>query len=443
MSRTLAAFAVDHDVASIPGDVIAEAKRSLVNFVGCAVGGAPHATVEIALRALGPHVPGPHRLLGRRERLDPFHAALVNGMSSAVLDFDATQAKFTNIHPSGPVVPAVLAVAGMRPVTGRDALAATIVGVEVACRVANGLFDRDNPGWHVTGVAGGFGAAAAAGRLLGLDADRMVHAFSIAATQAAGLREMYGTMCKSFTPGRTAQNGLTAALLAEAGFDGAEHPIEGRTGFARVLTGRTDVAAITEGLGVRHEILLNTYKPFPCAIVTHAAIDGCLRLKHRHGLAPGDITRVHITVSPLAEKLAGKTNPATELEAKFSTVHLAALALTRGAVTARGIAAVDDPALLALRPHIETMVNEAFAKNAAAVTIETLSGAAYTERVESALGSLDNPMDDAALDEKFTGLAEPVLGAAQAARLLTLCRSVDALDDVSALLEAAAPHEKG
>ena len=191
--------------------------------------------MEIALATVA-EFSGPARasVLGRTQRLDMLHAALINGISSHVLDFDDTHLR-TVIHPSGPVAPALLALAETRPVPGKDLLLAFVLGVEVECRIGNGVCPSHyDQGWHVTATAGVFGAAAAAGKLLHLSETQMVQALGIAATQAAGLREMFGTHCKPFHPGRAAQNGLFAALLAARGFTSSAEAIEGRRGFARV-----------------------------------------------------------------------------------------------------------------------------------------------------------------------------------------------------------------
>ena len=187
--------------------------------------------------------------------MDVLHAALMNGISSHVLDFDDTHLK-TVIHPAGPVASAILALAETRPVSGRDFLHALVLGAEVECRIGNAVYPAHyDRGWHITGTTGVFGAAAASGRLLGLSEQQMRWAFGLAATQPVGLREMFGTMTKSFHPGRAAQNGLTAALLAKEGFTSSEVGIEGRTGWAHVLSTSCDYAQITRGLGEHYEIL--------------------------------------------------------------------------------------------------------------------------------------------------------------------------------------------
>lgn len=441
ITRRLAAYVVGSRFEDIPAEVRREAVRSLINFIGCSVAGSRHETVEAALAAvrdLG--ASGDAVVLGRSERLDGMNAALVNGISSAVLDFDATQFKRTNIHPSGPVLPPLLAFMTARAVSGAEFLHAYILAVEIACRLANGIFGEENPGWHVTGATGGIGAAAGVGRLIGLDVEKMAAAFGIAATQAGGLREMYGTMCKSFTPGRTAQNGYLAAMLAARGFDSAERGIEGDKGLAMVMTGRPPERDILRDLGARFEIMHNIYKPFACAIVSHAAIDGALRLRKAHALSADKLAGVRLVVSPPTLALAGKRDPRSGLESKFSVYQGVALALLYGDADPHRFedAYVLDPALAALRARVTAETDAKLAKDQAEVTIALIDGREVKTRVEHAVGSLVNPMSDADLDDKFRALCEEALPKERIERLLELCRGCEKLPDASVIAAAAA-----
>ena len=444
ITRGLAAYVVASRFEDIPADVRREGVRSLINFIGCSVAGSRHETVEAALAALKDlGASGEAVVLGRGERLDGMNATLINGISSAVLDFDATQFKRTNIHPSGPVLPPLLAFMTDRSVSGADFLHAYILAVEIACRLANGVFGDENPGWHVTGATGGIGAAAGVGRLLGLDAGKMANAFGIAATQAGGLREMYGTMCKSFTPGRTAQNGYLAAMLAARGFDSAERGIEGEKGLAMVMTGQPPEPEILEGLGERFEIMHNIYKPFACAIVSHAAIDGALQLRKTHSFTVDKIAHVHLLVSPPTLALAGKRDPRNGLESKFSIYQGVALALLYGDADPRRFEDVyaRDPALAALRARVSAETDMGLAKDQAEVTISLADGREVKTRIEHAVGSLVNPMSDTDLDDKFRGLCEETLPKQKIERLLELCRECEKLADASVIAAAAAAGE--
>jgi 2-methylcitrate dehydratase PrpD len=252
--------------------------------------------------------------------MDVLHAALVNGISSHVLDFDDTHLK-TVIHPAGPVASAILALAETRPVSGRDFLHALVLGAEVECRIGNAVYPAHyDRGWHITGTAGVFGAAAACGRLLGLSEQQMCWALGLAATQPVGLREMFGTMTKSFHPGRAAQNGFTAALLAKENFTSSEVGIEGRTAWAHVLSTACDFTQITNGLGEHFEISLNTYKPFACGVVLHPIIDACLQLRAANHLTPDAIDRVDIAVPPLVFELTGSAPRRRDSKASSASI---------------------------------------------------------------------------------------------------------------------------
>ena len=165
---------------------------------------------------------------------------------------------------------------------------AFILGFEAESRIGNSVYPAHyDVGWHITGTAGVFGAAVAIGKLIGLSEQQMIWAIGLAATQAAGLREMFGSMAKSLHPGRAAQNGYASALLAQAGFTSGEHGLEGPRGFAAVQAAKYDLSKITAGLGVDFDLRANTYKPFPCGIVNHPTIDGAIQIHHEHKLGAG------------------------------------------------------------------------------------------------------------------------------------------------------------
>ena len=331
-TRTLARFVIEHQSSQLPQNVRHDAVRSFLNWMGCAVGASRHETTERALAALAPFSGPPEAtVLGRTERLDIMHAALINGIASHTFDFDDTHLK-TVIHPSGPVASAVLALAERLPVSGEAFLHAFILGVEVECRIGNAVYpEHYDVGWHITGTAGVFGAAAATGRLLGLTEQQMVWALGLAATQASGLREMFGTMSKPFHPGNAARNGLLAALLAQRDFTSSDQGIEAKRGFANVLSTRFKPEEITERLGETWEISLNTFKPFACGIVIHPIIDACIQLRNSPGFDVEAVEAVEAKVHPLVLELTGKKTPTAGLEGKFSVYHSAAVALLHGA----------------------------------------------------------------------------------------------------------------
>jgi 2-methylcitrate dehydratase PrpD len=440
VTRQLARYVVHARPEDLPGPVWKEARRTFVNWVGCAIGGSGHETMDIATTALGPYAGPPQAtVIGRRERLDILTASLLNGMSSHVLDFDDTHLK-TIIHPAGPVAPAILALAEQKPVSGRDALHALVLGAEVECRIGNAVYPAHyDRGWHITGTTGVFGAAAATGKLLGLSEQQMVWALGLAATQPVGLREMFGTMTKSFHPGRAAQNGLTAALLASKNFTSADAGLEGKNGWAHVVSTACDYTQITEGLGARYEILLNTYKPFACGVVMHPTIDACIQLRDEYHLTPGQIDRIELSVHPLVLELTGKRTPQTGLEGKFSIYFAAAVAIAAGAAGVKQFTdeGVRNPAVVALRERVVATVVPGIGEAQVRAVIVLADGRRLEKFVEHVVGSVERPMTDANLEAKFLDLADGVLPPAQARRLLAMCWDVDRLAGAADLARAA------
>lgn len=443
VTRALARHLVTARAGDLPAAVRKEAHRTLLNWMGCAVGGSRHETLDAAIGALAPFAgPAQASVLGRRERLDVLHAALMNGISSHVFDFDDTHLK-TVIHPAGPVVSGLLALSEYRPMTGHDFMHALVLGVEAECRIGNAVYPAHyDRGWHITGTAGVFGAAAACGRALGLTEQQMVWALGLAAAQPVGLREMFGSMTKSFHPGRAAQNGLTAALLASRNFTSTDVGLEGKNGWANVLSTSRNYDEITGNLGRTYEISLNTYKPFACGIVIHPAIDACIQLRNRHALRAEHIDRIDLDVHPLVLELTGKKTPATGLEAKFSVYFAAALAIVRGSAGMRDFsdAAAKDPVIVALRDRVTATVDPAIQEHQVRARVTLRDGRVLTHVVEHAVGSLERPMSDADLEAKALDLMQGVLPDPQARALVDLCWRADTLPGAAALAAAAVPR---
>jgi 2-methylcitrate dehydratase PrpD len=446
VTKILAQFVVDSRYVDIPDMVRHEAKRSVLNWLGCAVGASRHEGIDIALAALAAFSgPAQASVLGRSERLDIMHAALLNGISSHMFDFDDTHLK-TVIHPSGPVASALLALAEYRPMSGADFLHAFILGVEVECRIGNAVYPSHyDVGWHITGTAGVFGAAAAVGRALGLNAQQMTWALGIAATQSSGLREMFGTMCKPFHPGRAAQNGMTAAFLASKNFTSSERGIEAPRGFANVLATARNYDEITGKLGQTWEVALNTYKPFACGIVIHPIIDGCVQLRNEHKLKAEDIDSIALKVHPLVLELTGKKTPQVGLEGKFSVYHSAAVAIIHGegGENVYSDACVRDPQVIALRDKVSATVDKSVHEDAAYITIRLKDGRVLEKHVEHAIGSLARPMSDADLEAKFRGFAQGILSTPETDALIGLCWSLEKLKSAGDIARGAVPGSAG
>jgi 2-methylcitrate dehydratase PrpD len=441
-TKTLAEYVIASRLGETPGDVQHEARRALVNYVGCAVGGSLHPALDIAIRALGPFSGKPTaKVLGRSERLDPLHASLMNGISSHVYDYDDTTPQ-NYIHPSSPVASALFAYASANAVNGRDFLQAFIMGFEAESRVGNAVFPSHyDAGWHITGTAGVFGAAVAIGRLLGLSVQQMIWAIGLAATQAAGLREMFGSMAKAFHPGRSAQNGYGAALLAQAGFTAGQYAIEAPRGFAAVQSAQYDLSKVTAALGTDFNLRRNAYKPFPCGIVIHPTIDGCIQLHDEYRPAPETIKAVRLRVAPLVLDLCNKQKITTGLEGKFSVYHGAAIGLIRGKAGVREYTdeAVNDVQIKRVREGASATGDPSITEDQARIEVELTNGQTISRFVEQSLGNVHRPLSDKQLEAKFRDQAVLALPESQVEKLIEQCWQIDRLDDVGELVSMAVP----
>jgi 2-methylcitrate dehydratase PrpD len=442
VTRQLARYLVEARYDDLPAKVRKQGTRTLLNWVGVAVGGSRHETVDIAVAALAPFSgPGQAAILGRTERFDIMNAAFINGVSSHIFDYDDTHLK-TIIHPAGPVVSAILAFAEYRPVSGKDFLNATILGVETECRIGNAVYpDHYDRGWHITGTAGVFGAAAATGKLLGLSEQQMVWALGLAASQPVGLRESFGSMNKSFNPGRAANSGMTAAILASRNYTSSDGMIEAKRGWANTISTKQDYREITEGLGVRFETELNTYKPFACGIVMHPAIDAAIQLRNEYKLSADQIDRIDLQVNPLVLELTGKKTPQEGLEGKFSIYHAVAVAIVEGAAGEKQFSrrAVHDPVVVALRGRVVPIVNPSTRPEQVDLDITLKDGRKLRKHIEHAVGSVEVPMSDSALEVKLTDLAEGILPQPQVRQLMDLCWNIEKLPSAAAIADKAVP----
>jgi 2-methylcitrate dehydratase PrpD len=442
VTERLAEFVAASRWEDIPEAVRREGVRSLLNFVGGALGGCRDEAVTLAARVLAPYFGPPQAtVIGRGERPDALNAAFLNAVSANVLEYDDTHLA-TVMHPAAPVAPGILALAEWRGASGVEVLHALILGIETACRVGMGLMPHHyRRGAHITATCGIFGAAAAAGKLLGLDPERMNWALGHAATQSAGLVESLGSMSKSIGVGNAAKNGLAGALFAEAGFTAAERAIEGKYGFAAVASDTVDLAAMTDGLGERWEALDNAYKPYPCGVVLFPVIDACLELRRRHAILPERIVRVAVSGHPLLRERTDRPEPGDGRSAKVSLQHSVAAAFVHGAAGLAQYtdAAVADPAVLALRARVAAADDPSIPVEAARVAVELADGPTVEEYVRHGRGTPGRPMSDLELDAKIGELAAFGAPFVDAPALIAAVRELETLGDAAHLLRLAVP----
>jgi len=441
VTQELARLVVQSRPEDIPENVKDKVRQSFLNWLGCAIGGVRHEASEAAI-ALACSFSGPRQAtaIGTPHRLDIFSAAWFNGIASHVFDFDDTHLR-TVIHPSPPIAPAILAIAEHRPVTGADFVHAFALGIEVACRIGNAVCPAHyNVGWHSTSTAGVFGAAVAAGKLLGLEQTQMAWALGLAGTQSCGLRENLNTMGKFLHAGNAARAGMTSALLAQRGFTGSDKILEAPRGFAHVLSEERNLDEITGDWGTRYETLLNTFKPYPCGVVLHPIIDACLHFAREQKIGPEQVDAVSLKVNFLVLEVTGKRHPKIGVDGKFSVSHCVAVSFIDGHVEEEQFtdARVNDPTVIALSDRVVAQVDQSMPADAVTMELQLVDGRTLTKHVEHALGSLENPLGDAQLAEKFTRLCADILTPAQVKRLMQQCHGLTDLPDVGAVARGAA-----
>jgi 2-methylcitrate dehydratase PrpD len=434
ITRELAAYAVRSSFAALPDHVRTEAARAFLNWMGCTLGGSHEPAVEMAIATAMEAGGNPQSsIIGHRQRTDVASAAFINCLSSSMLAFDDTHLA-TVTHPTGPVAAALLAHCEKAAVTGEEFINALALGIEIECRMSNVLLlppAQGNVALYVTGLSGPIGAAAALGRLLGFDEQKMVWAIGLAAAQASGFRGTHASMAGLVVPALGARNGVAAAMLAAKGFTCTERILESEKGFVNVFSPGADLNRAVDGLGRDFELLNNAYKPYPAGIVIHAAIDACLDVKERLGADDG-IADVVVKVHPLTLALTDRRTPTTTFEAQVSLYHWAACALLRGKA---GVAemrqdSIDDPAVAALRARIKAAPDPALGRDESVVEVTLPNQATLRSHVVNARGSIARPMTDDDLDAKFRLQANYVLPSRSTDELLRLCRDAASLRDV-------------
>ena len=440
MSATLqlAKFIAATPPEEIPDDVLHHGKRCMINMLAVAL----HATQNPALGIfldLFEDEGGRKQasVLGVGVKTTVQNAAMANGFLAHLDDFDDTFLP-TVFHPSAPAIPPALALAEYEQRSGRDFLTACVLGLEVSCRIALAVQSVGHGGvWHMTGTVGVFGAAASAGRLLKLDADAIARALGLAGTQASGLRETFGTMTKAFHPARAAQSGLLAAMLVRGGFTCTPSILEGRHGFAAALSpDAADLGHATASLGKHWEFMNTALKPYACGILAHAMVDAMRAMRVRTGVGPERVASVSGRVNPLAIRLESRPHPNTGLEGRLSFQHAIAMAFIDGTAYPAQFTdeRVSNPVAASLRSKINVAGDESMPQDACELTLTLTDGGSYTERVSHATGTIDNPMTDAQLNEKFQTLVGGVLSRIRAEELLEVLWQLERLDNMGKLV---------
>ena len=445
LTKTLCGHLAGARFGDLTPAAVNEARRGVLDWIGCALAGSAHPTIAKLLAVLQEAGGRPQaRILGHSLRLGLLDAPLANGQMGHILDFDDTHMGGVVLHASSPVLAALFAIAERAsaeraPVSGADLLLAYAVGFEAGVRSGRAAPGHHKGGWHLTGTLGSIAAGVAAGRLIGLDGQRLTYAMGIAATQAGGMQQNRGTSCKSFHAGKAAANGVLAALLAERGFDSTQEIIEGRKGFARIYSDVAATAELTDGLGGAWVIETNGHKPYACGVVLHPLIDAMIALRGRDRIAPETVAEIKLRVHPFVLSITDVAEPSSGLQSKFSTVHSAAVAFLDGAagIAQYSDARANDPVVAVLRRKVTAVADETLGKDEAYASIITATDQ-HDIHIAHASGTAANPMSNAAIEEKFLANATPVIGPERAARAAAYVWSLEKQANIGDLLELVA-----
>jgi 2-methylcitrate dehydratase PrpD len=438
----LASFIASYPSADVPPDIMHLATRCIMNYCGVALYGSLDPSLDILLGFLDSQGANPQAtVIGKKSRTSLINAALANGYAGHVEDYDDTHSSV--IHPTSPIFPALLALSEQQKINGRDLVAAFAIGVEVACRVGSLISEHFLEGaeaWHITNTCGVLGAAAAAGRVLGLSEPQLVHTLAVAGTQAMGVREVFGSMCKPFHAGKAAQNGLTAALLVQRGFTGTNNIFTGNRGFMGVMAKDYDLGELTRDLGRHWELPAVGLKPYACGAGNHALVDAMLALRKQEGVSPDSFKHVHGSLRRFAPNLIRHRHPESALDTKFSYFHAMSVALVHGnALPAQFTEEkANDPVLRSVRDRIELVEDEGQGRGSVTVTMTLNDGRTLTERIEHATGTPHNPLTDEFIEDKFRGLAGEVLPKDRVERAAQTLWGIEKLDDASELAKLLA-----
>lgn len=443
LTRQLAGRIAALSLPAVPASVLDHARLAILDALGCALAGSRESSSALVRELAEREGPGfAAGLWGCSERAGPLLAALANGVSAHGLDFDDTH-QAVPIHPSAAVLPAVVAAAEARGSDMETLMLGYVAGAETAIRVGLALGrGHVRRGGHPTGTAGTFGAAAGAGRVLGLDEWELSHALGMAGTQAAGLMEATtGNMTKALNAGKAAMNGLLAALLAKAGYAGPTDILAAGGELTRALTEGFDPSPLCVDWSQGWETRNISIKLFACCSLAQAALEAARWVHDAYRIPVEAVESVTLEVNPRQAEIAGNPAPASGLEAKFSLPFCAALGLMGGGggVADFSDSRARDPALRALMERVRLEVKPDIQEVSSRIFVRTASGDTVERYVPAARGNPGNPAGYEEVEAKFLSLAEPALGlaAAEVVEIVRRCERGCPVEKLSRALSAS------
>jgi 2-methylcitrate dehydratase PrpD len=453
LTKYVGAFVVQKKYGDIPPEVIELGKKSLLDGLGLALAGSRAESGPISRKFLEQSgvCRGKATVIGTRQKTSPRFAALINGISIHADDFDDTQLAAAKdrvygllMHPTVPVLPAILSLAEQHPFSGKDWMLAYHLGVEVECKIAEAIAPRHyQDGFHTTGTCGPFGSAAACAKLLNFDLSKTLQAFGLAASNSGGLRENFGTMTKPYQAGHAAESGVVSAELTALGWTSAEQILEADRGFFHAAGGSYDPSAILDRLGNpwTFDSPGVSIKPYPSGSLTHPAMTELARLIDANNIQAAQVEKVDVGANHNMTTTLLHHDPKTGLEGKFSMEFcLAILLLDRKAGLSQFIdKVVQRPDVQAMMRRINFYVDPeaesaGFDKMTSILKITLKDGKVITGRAAFGKGSPENPMTFDEVATKFRGCAEhSAWPTAKAEKIIAFVRGLESASDLSPL----------
>lgn len=446
VSQELAKFVLQTGYQDVPTNALKKAKSSLIDCVGTMLAGSQEEAASIVVRYLEKIGGTPEAsIIGHKIKSSTYNAAMANGTMGHIHDYDDMSSTLIG-HPSIPVLPAVLALGEENKISGKEALLAFTLGVEIECKIGKGTIPRHyENGWHPTSSIGIFGAATAAAKILGLSEQELIYAFGIAGSESSGLRENFGTMTKPFHAGRAAAKGIMAALLAKEGLTSTKDIFEGEAGFCKVMAGDYDEKKIIDRLGnpFDAEDPGFTIKPYPTCGATHPAIDAVISLSQEYDLKLDQIEKIECGTVPIAKDILIYPRPKSPLEGKFSMHYCLAIALAERKVGLSHFTddRIDDPEIRQFLERVDMYIAPEMADLGyrgtfnAKIKIVLKDGKEYITRVDHGRGDPANPLSEEELMEKYTDCAALTLDSERIKRSKEMLLDLEQLPDIGMLME--------
>ena len=435
LTELLSKYIQKQEFGNLSETDIEKAKLCFIDWIAVTLAGSRESISEInyqLIETLGGKEQA--TILGKGSKTNLLFASLMNATSAHALDFDDVHLDSSG-HPSAPIIPALLALAEWKGLSGRDFITAFVTGVHVFFSLGSANMPMHfQEGWHNTGTFGHIAAAAAAAKLLNLNKSKIVNAIGIAVTQSAGLQNVFGTMCKPFNAGKAAMDGLLAALLAERNFTSSADSISGKNGFLEVFSSKSDPSAMEKALVEKNFLKGVAFKLYPSCFATHAAIDCILSLKNQYDIDLEEIAEIECIVYPKCLDIAALAEPKTGLEGKFSVQFCLALALAEGKVVLDSFidSKVNNPSLRNIMKKVKLTGNPSYSETRTSkVIIKFKNGKSIQKKVVLSEQRGDPVKEKEAVVKKYKEITCAFMHSRKAAVLLTSLESMECAENMA------------